>query len=335
MGTEHGESERRVKEVISAFTNTKRRIISAMPIVVSYIATLGSVTRTVHSGEVVFVTSRTVPGSERWAELPLDVYSVRDEFLSVQGERQALDFLRATGEFLPGGDHISWINFKRWQRYAELVMERESLTSVLENAIARRSNRKTDPAGELSEVLKMLTGLYPHTYFGKRPQPLTEEELERLRRASAITTATQESAEMSYRECLAAIEASERSIENRQRELETWFREPPPQAYSIQWIPREPDEELGRKMQHGGAMIEFLRIKQELEPVLLIRPTNTIEAIAAAIYAERIAGVRFGKCPGCNTRFEVNAHKDKTYCGTKCKETVKKRRQRDLAKKRG
>jgi hypothetical protein len=92
--------------------------ISAMPIVVSYFATIPRVRQVTRSGELVFVTTRWVDGTETaeesWEEALRDAYRVRDEFLKVSTEREALDFLRETGEFLPSGDPISWLHFKRW-----------------------------------------------------------------------------------------------------------------------------------------------------------------------------------------------------------------------------
>jgi hypothetical protein len=317
-----------------------------MPIVVSYQAKIPIVRQvTTQAGEVVFQTTRSrfvdeifsdasegktnVGIMQGWIERIRDAYTVRDEFLKVTTERQALDFLRENGEFLPYDQQISWINFKRWQRYAELVYSERDKLSAAHTAIF--ATGETDPTGELNQVLRMLAG-YPHTYFGDPPPPPTPQELDSLRRACAVTSETPRQAAEHYQEALAQMNKSAAIAHQRQQELERWFHAPPPSAYSVEFIPKERDAEFERNMQCGGALLEYFMDQDKVLPVLVIYPRCALEAIAAAIYAERVANVRVKKCRGCGNLFEIGTQKNKSFCKEKCESSFKMRERRKRAR---
>jgi hypothetical protein len=122
--------------------------------------------------------------------------------------------------------------------------------------------------------------------------------------------------------------------ESKRRELYAWFREPPGAACSIQWVPKRDEDEQAvlRKLGAGGAMIEFLLAQNALKPVLLIRPSNTLQAIAAAIYGDRINGVEYRACEVCKSLFKLGAHSEKKYCNREqCKNTAHQRNRRAVA----
>ena len=76
-------------------------------------------------------------------------------------------------------------------------------------------------------------------------------------------------------------------------------------------------------------MIEFLLPQDAMRPVLFIRATNTLEAIAAAIYADRIEGIEYRACEVCSDLFEVGTRDEKKYCSReRCKNTAHQRRMR-------
>ncbi len=309
-----------------------------MEIVVHYRATIPRVQQFTRAGQTVFVTTRWVEGKEgteqRWDEKPLDAFSVREEFLKVKTERQALDFLRNTGEFLPHGDDLSWSDFQLWQRYAELVLEREKLSKVHKAVMANQPTDDLDPNGEINQMLLMLTGLYDHTYFGGSSRPLSPEELENVRHAAEVMSETPQQAADDYQDMLADIRSGAALIRQSQRELEHWFYAPPRQAYSIEFIPEKLDAELRQNMQRGGALLDYLHPHESLTPILLIKADCALKAIAATIYADRIAGIRFRECPGCKTLFKIGSQKAKKYCDDdRCKARKKKKDQRDRRKK--
>jgi hypothetical protein len=89
-------------------------------------------------------------------------------------------------------------------------------------------------------------------------------------------------------------------------ELCKWFRQPPDKACSIEWVPKDDeDAEKISALIGEGAMAEFLLPQEAMRPILFIKPTNTLEAIAAAIYADRISGVECRACEICSELFEV------------------------------
>ena len=142
---------------IEAVQNTKRQYIEAMPIVVSYPATIARVQQVARAGEVVFVTTRWLKGrmAVSCEQTTLNAYAVRDEFLSVTTEREALNFVRATGEFLPLGDEISWPIFQLWQRLAKFVHERATLSAAHKATMLEEQpppSKKLDNAQRLARI---------------------------------------------------------------------------------------------------------------------------------------------------------------------------------------
>ena len=135
-----------------------------------------------------------------------------------------------------------------------------------------------------------------------------------------------------------SLQESERKMTQRRRELWSWFRQPNGNACSIEWIPtnEQPrDDELIRKLQAGGAMIEYLVNRDRLRPVFLVRPSYTLQAIAAAVFADRANGVEYRQCELCKDLFRVGSHKNKLYCDKKsCKNTAHQRRKRANARER-
>jgi hypothetical protein len=306
----------------------KRRCIDSMPIEVHYPARIPRVLKVNRSGETAFVTTSWVEGregiEERVGQEWLDAFEILDEFFNVKTERQALDFLRANGDFLPFGGEISWSAFQLWQRLAQLVRERNTLSAAHRDTMLACHPH---PSKEFDEILRLLTGIYPHEYFGPQ-QVIPESDLENVRRAAEIFGQRPDVAIRELRE-------GEESIRRRQRNLETWFSGPPPDAYSIQFALRVYDPERMRDLERGGAMIGLLFFPEELKPILVIHARCAIHAIAGAIYAERIAGVHAGKCKGCGEWFEIGSHKSKLYCeNRRCRQRVKKQNQRNNTRKR-
>lgn len=292
------------------------RAISAMEVVIWYVAIVGRVEHYKRSEEHVFrITREFADGrrGEEWEEKPLNAYAVRDQFLAVREWSEALEFLGGTGIFSPLSDSITWSEFQRWQRFAHLVQEHDSLAATM------RSD-KWD--GENGEVLKALTGIYQTSFFDIPQRPETELEAQ-WRKDPEIRR---------------MIEEGEAHQGQSLRRLCAWFREPEAAATSIQWVPKpEVDKKaLWRKLQAGGAMIDFLLPQNELQPVLLIRPKTTLQAIASAIYGDRIHGIEYRACEMCKALFKVGAHRERKYCDrARCKNRAhQKNRRANLKKKR-
>jgi hypothetical protein len=322
-GTGESEQLARMKQALAAFQSApEERQISAMQVVVHYVASIERVEQYKRGEEYVYSFTRKVESGgteERWEMLPRNAFAIRDEFQKVKTPTDALDFLSNTGVFSPLDFTITWSEFRRWQRFAYLVQEHSQLASAMKQSHSDQSEERLGVSGELQEALKALSGGYPSAFFDGTEIPQTPSMEDFNARA------------MQNPEVASAIREGERVMKRQQRELESWFRQPPGNAWSIQWVPKsEQDEEaIIRKLQAGGAMIEFLLPRAALRPLLLIRPRFTLEAIAAAIFADNSNGVEYRACNACSALFKIGAHKDKKYCDEKrCKNTAHQRRMR-------
>ncbi len=110
-----------------------------------------------------------------------------------------------------------------------------------------------------------------------------------------------------------------------------WFRRPPGAACSIEWFPKEMEDEnvVLPKLRRGGAMIEFLLPRKALRPAFVIHPATSLQAIAAVIFADFSNGVEHRTCDFCNSLFPVGNQKGKRFCNqTKCKNAAHSREMR-------
>jgi hypothetical protein len=227
-------------------------------------------------------------------------------------------------------------------------------------AAAMRNGSRT---GDCAEVLKALSGIYPSSFFDGcedalyRNNKANEDPTAELRRLEKLSRNFQEA--KNHREFLKAQEQEkqeqashdamqryERDKEQDRRDLWRWFVKPP---VSIGWQPIDEkatqevvkhhiDSATGLSIPiaeespllRGGAMIEFLLPQGQLAPVLVIQPEHALQAIAGAIYAERIQGISYRKCDWCGDLFRIDRHKNKLYCDPPrpCKGNAQKQRQR-------
>lgn len=321
--TDESEQLSRIKQALAAFQSApEERQISAMQVVVHYVARIERVEQCKRGEEYVYSFTRKVESGgteERWEMLPRNAFAIRDEFQKVKTPTDALDFLSNTGVFSPLDYTITWSEFQRWQRFAYLVQEHSQLASAMKQSLSDQSRERLSVGSELQEALKALTGIYPSAFFDGTEIPQTPAMADFNARA------------MQDPEVANAIREGKRLMIEQRHDLESWFRQPPGNAWSIQWVPKsEQDEEaVIRKLQAGGAMIEFLLPRAALRPLLLIRPRFTLEAIAAAIFADNSNGVEYRACDACSALFKIGAHKDKKYCDEKrCKNTAHQRRMR-------
>lgn len=305
-----------LKNAIDAFQNAPTgRVISAMEVVVWYVGIIGRVEHFKRGEEHVFRVTRAFTDGRRgeeWEEKLLNAYAVRDEFLRVKEWSGALEFLGSTGIFSPLGDTLTWGEFQKWQRFVYLVQEHNELAAAMQSG---------KWGGEYGEMLKALTGNYPSSFFDSPSLPESAQEA-RWRADPKLGPMIQEG--MAHQE-------------RKRRELWMWFREPPGAACSIQWVPKRAEDKkaVWRKLQAGGAMIEFLLPQNALQPVLLIRPSNTLQAMAAAIYGDRINGVEYRACEMCKALFKLGAHMEKKYCDReRCKNRAHQKNRRVNARER-
>lgn len=325
MNQESTERIARMKEAETAFERAlSERAVSAMPVAVHHVASIERVEHYKRGDEYVFRFTRKVEGegtTEQWEMLPRNAYAILDEFQKVKTPTDALDFLSNSGVFSPLDYTITWSEFQNWQRFAYLVQEHSQLASAMDQLLSDHSKKPKSVSSELQEVLKALSGASPSRFFDRPQKP--ESGLESKRRTDPeIGPMIQEGI---------AFEEGER------RKLCAWFHEPPGDACSIHWIPKEGEsiDDLTRKLQSCGAMIEFLLPREKLRPVFLIRTRYTLQAIAAAIYGDRIHGVEYRACEMCKALFRVGAHKEKKYCDReRCKNRAHQKNRRANVKEK-
>jgi len=299
-------------------------VISAMPVIVNYLARVAGYTVRMRGKDHVFVFSQKAeanPGEyerEEWEDKLLDAYQVRSEFERIKKPMEALEFLALVGRFSPLSDEISWSEFEKWQRLVRLIREREPLARALK--VGKKS-------GEEMQALAAMGGIYDSLFFDE------ENEVSRPASETAALDA-------------AAIQAigRGRALEREQRRLlRSWFGRPPSEAIKIELRPIETGRRAIKaanlrernpivEMREGGVMWEFLLPPDQLQPVLLVESRFAIQAIASTLYADRISGVRFKKCEGCGVLFRLGKIWWQKYHDERCEDAAKKRRDRAEAK---
>jgi hypothetical protein len=330
-----------------------RYFIDSMPVIVSYTAIVGRVEYFKRSEEHIFVQTRTLPDQPKmqWEEVIENPYAIRDEFFKVETVGQAVEFIQKTGVFSPLRQRLTWTEFQRWQRFARLVQEHDQLASAMQ------SNAWD---GDCGGVLTALAGIYNSWFFHGCEDALylsgeTERDapsdlrylLEMLNGAGSheewLSAHQREMQELTAQD---AREKWEREKKRNWRKLWQWFIKPP---VGIEWLPNSKvaahkvqkyhvDPATGQAIlvveespiARSGAMIEFMLPQEQLVPILEIRPTCALEAIAAVIYAERVRGISYRKCVWCGELFRIDKHKNKQFCEPPkpCKGNAHKQRQR-------
>lgn len=292
------------------------RTISAMPVVVSYYARIGLVEQFRFRDEAVFVLR--VCGEDlkgrflEYALDELDPYEVLREFQRVSTERQALDYLRHTGDFSPVKRWVSWSEFKRWQRFVEILQDTEAL--VQEQSHIWEPNR---PHPEQREVIRVL-GSKDHQFF---IGSLHDEAL-------AVNESTGK---------VVLIEESDNGWEVRakkQRQLETYFLAPP---VTIRWWPKPSFKVNPATVTYAGGLPEFLAPQGEQVPKMFIESSTSLEAIAGALYADRVAQVTKRICQNenCRKTYEPKSPQQTKFCSSRCSEATKQRHRRAHKRAKG
>ena len=306
-------AERRC-QAIEAHARAKNEMtISAMPVIIHYPAKIARYSTHKRGEDFIFEYTQKVEGSYlsySYEEKFLDAYELGNDFEKVKTPTEALDFLSRTGAFTPHDDRFTWSRFLRWQKLASLVREYKQLAAAM-----------SEPtwSGEHGEALKALTHFpYPTTFFEGTDEALLP-----------ITTIPGYAELTAHPEVQDSIRRGQEKSAAAERNLMSWFREPPGAAMSIELAPRKDDPELLQELRRGGAMIEFLRSPEQLRPILLVKADCTLHAIAASLWAARMAGLVYQRCPVCSQLFELPKGKAwKEYCTTKCQGTAHSRRVR-------
>jgi hypothetical protein len=241
--------------------------------------------------------------------LRLNAFAILDDFQDVKTPLDALDFLNKTGPLSLMDSQITWSYFQKWQRFAYLVQEHESLATTM---------RTGDSNEEHLRVLSALAGDDQEAFFeGSAVPPLPQTKVNLAQW-------------MKDKNFVESIENSKRIIAEDRSKVCMWFRAPPDEACQVRWIPKNEDNcKEFEPLLDQGALIEFLLPQEAMRPILTISPSFTLEAIAAAIFADRIDGVEYRACEVCSDLFKVGTRREKKYCSReRCKNTAHQRRMR-------
>lgn len=314
--TERVTERDRMATVMDAFLNLPReRALSAMPVLVHCSANAGRVDHFKKGEEHCFRNEEAfnfLPRREASKLKRLNPYAVRDEFLAVSNWSGAYDFLCSTGTFWTWSNTITWSDFQRWQRFARAVQERSRLVDAIRNGVVD---------DEQSEIMQALAGTYPQS-FNFVPEPI-------FTYTDPITGKQQEETlrELRYRRSQdpqrAAIERLfDLDRHKRVVEVFTWFRRPPGDACSIEWLPKTKvdADSIPRNLNAKQLTFDLLLRRDALRPVLVISTFTTLHAIAAAIFADYCNGIEYRTCEFCNRLFALGRQKAKRFCNKeKCK----------------
>jgi hypothetical protein len=322
-----GDEENRANQAAEAAARIKRAMatyriapdvgsISAMPVLIDYEAEWLEYRHYMSGDEHVFNCGFRKGDEYDHPSFALEMKSsflnasaILDDFQDAKTPLDVLAFLNKTGRFSLLDSRVTWSYFKRWQRFAYLVQEHDLLAAEMKSG---------SWSGECGDVLRALNGDSKNTFFdGFELQTVAEGTANLARWLLNPLYAGQSPEDLQI------------LIEERAK-LCSWFRQPPDDSYSIEWIPkRAEDRETIDPQVAKGAMIEFLLPQEAMRPVLLIRASYTLEAIAAAIYADRIEGIEYRACEVCSDLFEVGTRDEKKYCSReRCKNTAHQRRMR-------
>jgi len=316
---DNAERLERISRAMAAYQGrASARSISAMPVLIAYEATWGEYKLSKRGDEYVFqftiapeIVREEGSYEPRWHYSYLNADAILDKFQTAKTPMEALDYLNQTGRFTLLGEEFSWSYFKRWQRFAYLVQEHDLLASAMLSG---------NHDGELGEALKALAGDRDSAFFdGTELKPIgTPAQLEER----ALWLLDSKNAEAISRQQIRKRAELFHACE--------WFRQPPDGACSIEWIPKnETDAQTISPLVDQDAMAEFLLPQEAMRPILFIQPSNTLQAIAAVIYADRISGVEYRVCEVCSELFEVGSRSEKKYCSReRCKNTAHQRRMR-------
>lgn len=310
-------SERdRMARVMDAFLNLPReRALSAMPVLVHCSAYAGKVDHFKKGEEHCFRNEEAfnfLPGREASKVMRLNPYAVRDEFLGVSNWSGAYDFLCSTGQFWTWSETITWSDFQRWQRFARAVQERSHLVDAI------RSGTVDD---EQSEIMQALMGFYPRSFnFVPEPifthtDPITGKKQEETLRELRIRRSQDQ-----QRAAIERLFDSDRH--KRIIEVFTWFRRPPGDACSIEWLPKTKADadSIPPDIKTDRLTFDLLLPREALRPVLVIYTFTTLHAVAAAIFADYCNGIEYRTCEFCKRLFALGRQKAKRFCNKeKCK----------------
>jgi len=295
-----------------ALRHSEQQSISAVLIDINYSVRLPQIASMQKGNEYVFITSYEYPlWGEGWVNqraidsgvaieepIRLDPFAIREAFAEVKSEAEALRFLTNAGPFWHAGKYLTWSQFREWQEFVELIRQEDFIERVNEDARAE-------------EALLALTGRSIRFFSAPdiaEPEPEPKPKPPR----SKIERMFMQKVLKDFEKSGAAVASITRKKAS-QDGLPKWFLKPPDHAFKIEW--RIPEAEGNMSAKRKRKIPPELSISEYgLAPTLRIDVRTVLEAIAASIYVDRCAGVRYVKCGFCGRLFKSESGHGQKYC---------------------
>jgi hypothetical protein len=235
----------------------------------------------------------------------LDAYKVRADFENATTEQEIRQFLNSAGTFWPFG-RVTQSEFCEWQDFVKLIRRDDFDRLCLTDTKAYNAARVLDNFN-----------IDENPWFSGAWKKREEEIEEDLRRGL-------DRMPESFRQDFEKTTRHRESATKHRRDLFDYFANPP--AYA--WMRYTP--EAIKSFENGERTPERTApLSTDLMPVLVFKPTNALEAIAATIAADRLKGTRHRVCEGCNSLF-MRTKLSHKYCGgASCKDNARAKRRKD------
>lgn len=253
----------------------------------------------------------------------LDPYAVMEAFECVQSQEELLSYLNEAGMFWSLGS-LTWTQFLEWQRFVQCVRDPNFPENCLMDKYA-------------AEALSAVNG-FPNTCFPAsawKDDWVTRRERERA-------------AERGEADPFAF---SKKFHEEEIRRQAMCFRKPSPKMFENHFlVPKKmlpTDAEMRERAEPHTSMSGKQRVQQTekklqtlsklnwfaesyiaeygLKPAIVVRAGWILDAIAAAIWANRYSGIKYARCEGCQRLFNKESEHGRKYCSGTCKNVVTQR----------
>ena len=259
----------------------------------------------------------------------LDPYKVMEAFELLKSPDELLALLNGAGLFWGLGS-LTWSQFLEWQRFVRCVRN----PNFPENAVK---------PGYPAEAIKAVRG-FPNKCFPA--SAWIEDDFIRQQRSRFAETNPEQP------DPFATAKAFR---EEELRRLAMCFHQPSPKMIEFNFLLSAtmfptPDEMTERSQEQrsvaGKRRVQKTESKLKtlskvswfpeayiaeynLKPVMVVKASNILEAIAAAIWADRHHGIKYARCEGCQRLFNKESEHGQKYCSDTCKNVVTQRKWRE------
>jgi hypothetical protein len=217
----------------------------------------------------------------------LDPYKVRADFEKADSEVSVRRFLNSAGPFWRRGQ-VRLSQFREWQAFVKLIRRDDFLQLAAQDPEAQQA--------------ALALNSFPNTFFHfDHPDDLAE--IQRI--------------QTDHPEFRASFDEARNWHEQQRRELLAYFASPTIAVHSC-YTP-----EAIKRLKGEGKRPAWPPTNSDTMPIIVYKPRNVLECIAATISADRLQGIAHRACQGCGSLF-LRAKESQKYCGgTACKDKAR------------